>query len=130
MEKLRSHAIQKKVDKRLRDLNQSSHSPGNCNSCKLKSKRDGSVEVNVKNKVTWPHESILRGVNRQRVTYNQLTLTQWVQDFCKNILEESCNERKDITVSYLSDLMEDTTDFSWQRAKAAHAVSLCEMEWG
>ena len=26
--------------------------------------------------------------------------------------------------------MEDTTDFSWQEAKAAHAVLLCEMEWG
>ena len=33
-------------------------------------------------------------------------------------------------VSYLSDLMEDATDFSWQGAKAAHAVLLCEMERG
>ena len=33
-------------------------------------------------------------------------------------------------VSYLSDLMEDATDFSWQEAKAAHTVLLCEMEWG
>ena len=31
-------------------------------------------------------------------------------------------------VSYLSDPMEATTDFSWQGAKAAHAVLLCEME--
>ena len=130
MEKLRSHAIQKKVDKRLRDLNQSSHSPGNCNSSKVTSKRGGSVEVNVKNMVAWPHESILSGVNRQRVTYDQLMLTQWVQGLCKNILEESCNERKDIMVSYLRDLMKDATDFSWQGAKAAHAVLLCEMGWG
>ena len=33
-------------------------------------------------------------------------------------------------VSYLSDVMEDATDFSWQGAKAAHAVLLCEMERG
>ena len=33
-------------------------------------------------------------------------------------------------VSYLSDLMEDATDFSWQGAKVAHAVLLCEMERG
>ena len=33
-------------------------------------------------------------------------------------------------VSYLGDLMEDATDFSWQGAKAAHAVLLCEMEQG
>ena len=33
-------------------------------------------------------------------------------------------------VSYPGDLMEDATDFSWQWAKAAHAVLLCEMERG
>ena len=33
-------------------------------------------------------------------------------------------------VSYLGDLMEDATDFSWQGAKAAHAVLLCDMERG
>ena len=83
-----------------------------------------------KNKLVWPHESILGGVNMKRVTYDPLTLTQWVKDFCKNILKESCNERKYIMVSYFIDLMEDATDFAWQRAKAAHAVSFCEMEWG
>ena len=31
-------------------------------------------------------------------------------------------------VSYLADLMEDATNFSWQGAKAAHAVLMCEME--
>ena len=33
-------------------------------------------------------------------------------------------------IAYLGDLMEDATDFSWQGAKAAHAVLLCEMERG
>ena len=45
-------------------------------------------------------------------------------------MEEKCNERKHTMVSYLSDLMEDATDFSWQSTKAAHAVLLCEMERG
>ena len=31
-------------------------------------------------------------------------------------------------MAYLGDLMEDVTDFSWQGAKAAHAVLFCEME--
>ena len=130
MKQLKSNAIQKKVDSRLRELNHSSHLPGSDSSVKLKSKRGGSVEVNVKNKVSWPHEAILGGVSRQRVTYDQLTLTQWVQGFCKNIMEESCNDRRYTMVSYLNDLMEDATDFSWQSAKAAHAVLLCEMERG
>ena len=42
----------------------------------------------------------------------------------KNLLKE-----KNIMISYLGDQMEDATDFSWQGAKAAHAVLLCEMEW-
>ena len=33
-------------------------------------------------------------------------------------------------LQYLGDLMEDTVDFSWQNAKEAHAVLLCEMEQG
>ena len=70
------------------------------------------------------------GINRQRVTYDQLPLTQWVQEFCKNILEEKSSLRKDTMVSYLSDLLEDATCFTWQGAKAAHAVSMCEMEQG
>ena len=30
----------------------------------------------------------------------------------------------------MGELMEDATDFSWQGAKPAHAVLLCEMEHG
>ena len=48
----------------------------------------------------------------------------------RNVLEENDRGRRDIMISYLSDLMEDATDFSWQGAKAAHAVLLCEMERG
>ena len=70
------------------------------------------------------------GTARQRISYDQLTLTQWVQGFCCNILEEKSGSRKDLMISYLKDLMEDATDFSWQGAKAAHAVLLCEMERG
>ena len=124
---LKSSHIQKKVDKRIKDLNQSSRSAGKL---KYKSLRGGDVDVQVRHKVHWPHEAILSGVTRQRVAYDQLSLTQWVHGFCKNILEEKSESRKDSMISYLGDLMEDATDFSWQGAKAAHAVLLCEMERG
>ena len=81
IDKLRSHALQKKVDQRLRDLDHSSHLSGNNSKLKHKSKRGGNVEVSVKRKVSWPHEPILGGVSRQRVMYDQLSLTQWVQVF-------------------------------------------------
>ena len=48
------------------------------------------------------------------MNYDQLSLTEWVQGFCRNILEETNEDRKDIMVSYLADLMEDAMDFSWQ----------------
>ena len=31
-------------------------------------------------------------------------------------------------LEYLSEIMEDANDFSWQSAKASHAVLLCRME--
>ena len=70
------------------------------------------------------------GATRQRVNYDQLSLTQWVQGVCRNILEETSRDRKDIMVSYLADLIQNATDFTWQGAKAAHAVLMCEMERG
>ena len=126
---LRSSSVQKKVDKRLKDLEQSSQATGK-EGARFKSLRGGNVEVQVKHKVNWPHEAILGGATRQRMNYDQLSLTQWVQSFCRNVLDESDRGRRDIMISYLSDLMKDATDFSWQGAKAAYAVLLCEMERG
>ena len=57
------------------------------------SQKGVNVDVSVKNKVLWPHEAILGGINRKRVTYDQLSLIQWVQGFCKNILEEESEKR-------------------------------------
>ena len=48
----------------------------------------------------------------------------------QNILEEKSESTKDSMIAYLGDQMEDATDFSWQGAKAAHAVLLCNMERG
>ena len=127
LERLRSHALQKKVDRRIRNFDQSSHLSGNDSKLKHKSKRGGNVEVSVKKKVSWPHEPILGRVSRQRVTYDQLSLTHWVQGFCKNILEQKSSERRDIMVSYLGDLMEDATDFSC-RGQRQHTLC-CYVRW-
>ena len=127
LEVLKSHHLQQKVDKRIKELVESSHIQGKQ---KFKSQRGGEVDVQVKHKVHWPHEAILGGTARQRVTYDQLSMTQWVQGFCRNILEEKSGKRKDLMVAYLGDLREEATDFSWQGAKAAHAVLMCEMERG
>ena len=95
---------------------------------KYKSKRGGNVDCMVKNKVTWPQDTVLGGHSRQRVTYDQLNLTQWVQGFARNIIEEKSEDTRHHMLYYLADIKSDATDFSWQNAKAAHAVLLCDME--
>ena len=126
----KSEQLQKQVDSRLRQLKKASQKTGKHDSEKFKSKRGGGLEILVKNKVAWPHESILSGANRTRVTYDQLNITQWVQGFCRNIMDERDEKTRFQMVRYMSELMEDATDFTWQGAKAAHAVLLCEFERG
>ena len=120
--------IQKKVDDRENKALQETSGMDTCQ--KIKSKRGGPVEVLVKNKEAWPHKAILGGATRARLTYDQLSMSQWVQGFCRNILDEQEEGRREQMIGYIADLMEDATDFSWQEAKAAHAVLCCELERG
>ena len=46
-----------------------------------------------------------------------------MQGFREKILDD-CDEHKWYrTISYMSDLMKDVIDFSWQNAKDAHTIS-------
>ena len=124
-----SQSIQKQIDRSIAKLSKT-QCEGNDNSQKLKSKRGGPVDVIVQKKVSWPHEHILGGQNRQRLTYDQITMPQFVQGFVKNILDEQNEQNREHMLQYLGDIMEDASDFSWQSAKVSHAVLLCEMERG
>ena len=74
--------IQKAVVQRLSEL-QHLNSIGM--SQKMKSQCAG---VFVKHKVRWLHEYILAGSNKERVTYDQLTMGQWMAGFCRAMREE------------------------------------------
>ena len=72
LEVLKSHRLQEKVDKRIKELVQSSHCQGKL---KYKSQRGGDIDVQVKHKVHWP---TLGGTARQRVSYDQqLSSQKW-----------------------------------------------------
>ena len=43
---------------------------------KFKSQRGGSVDIYVKERVKRPHELVLAGNTEDRITYNQLNITQ------------------------------------------------------
>ena len=96
---------------------------------KIKSQR-GGPDVFVKNRVRWPHEHVLSGSTKERVTYDQLTVIQWVSGFCRTMQEEKNSKMREYMLDYLVSLMDDATDFSWGAAKASHAVLLCRMEQG
>ena len=118
--------IQLKVEERLKQL-QESDKPG-----KIKSLRGGGggVEVLVQNKVKWPHEYVLSGSSKERVSYDQLSILQWVAGFCPIMREEKNSDSKDFMLDYLVSLLDDAQDFSWEAEKSSHAVLLCRMEQG
>ena len=119
--------LQLKVDQRLQELSDLAKS-GTFQ--KIKSQSGGPVDVLIKNRVRWPHEYVLSGLNKERVSYDQLNVTQWVPGFGQTMRDESDPNLKQHMLDYLIALMDDANDFSWTSAKASHAVLLCRMEQG
>ena len=115
------------VDHPLRELADIAQT-GTCT--KVKSQRGGQVDVFVRTRVKWPHEFILSGSSKERISYDQLSMPQWMAGFCRTMREETNLNLRDHMLNYLIDLMDDATDFSWSAAKASHAVLLCCMEQG
>ena len=75
-----SRAVQRKIDQTVAEMEAESRNEGN--DLTIESKR-GCLDVLVQTKVSWPHECILGGITRQRLTYDQLTKSQFVQGFTK-----------------------------------------------
>ena len=126
-DKLRQEAyIQKEVQARLLHL----ADRAKAGTDKIKSQRGGPVDVFVSKRVKWPHEYVLAGQTKDRISYNQLSPIQWMVGFCRSIREESDSKTRENMLDYCINLLEDATDFSWSSAKASHAVLLCRMEQG
>ena len=121
----RSRSIQEQVDTRIKELQAVNKDKG-----KFKSQRGGSETIWVKNEIAWPHNFVLSGNMKNRVTYDNLSLSQWVSGFATIIKDENDVETKNKMLEYLSELMEDSHDFGWSSAKGSHAVLLCRMEEG
>ena len=64
------------------------------------------------------------------MSYDQLSVTQWMAGFCRIMKEEQNSENQKFMLDFLISLLDDANDFSWDAAKASHAVLLCRMEQG
>ena len=73
--------------------------------------KGGSVDIYVKERVKWDHEFVLAGNTKDRITYNQLNITQWTAGFCRIMKEENCRMTKDHMLDYLIALLDDSNDF-------------------
>ena len=120
-----NESVQSEVDKRLAELEKLNET---ATRGRLKSQRGGPGEFSVKRMVDWPQNFILTGSRKTRPTYDDLTFTQWVSGFVRCIQEEKSDVAKECMLDYLGNLMEDASDFSWEAAKASHAIALTNME--
>ena len=64
------------------------------------------------------------GTNKERVSYDELLVTQWVAGFCRSMREEQNLQMRDYKLDYLVSLVDDSHDFSWAVEKANHTVLL------
>ena len=125
LDNLRSSSrIQAEVDARIKEVQKLSDK-GKC-----KSQRGGSETVFFKHDIQWPQNFILGGNSKSRVSYDSLSISQWVSGFATIIKDEKDPQTKQNMLEYLSEIMDDSHDFGWATAKDAHAVLLCRMEEG
>ena len=62
----------------------------------------------------------MSGTHKERVSYDQLMVSQWVAGFCRSMREEQNLQMRDY-IDYFISLLDDSQDFSWAVTKASHA---------
>ena len=83
----------------------------------------------VKNRVKRPHEYILVGPNKERVSYNnQLTVVQWVAGFCRTMWEEHRHGVRDHMLDYMIALLHDAQHFSGEVVSWAKTKKLTKLK--
>ena len=107
------HKIQQAVDHRLQQL-ASLNEKGT-----LKSQRGGGDQITVKCQVPWPQNFVVMGTSKNRVSYDNLSVFQWVAGFCTIMTEEPDEKVKNAMLEYVTDLMEDM----WHEAVAGIVFS-------
>ena len=106
-----SRSVQEQVDTRICELQ-------GLDKGKFKLQRGGSETIWVKKEVASPHNHVLGGSSKNRVNYDNLTISQWVSGFATIIRDESDLSIKNQMLEYLAEIIEDSHDFGWGLRKA------------
>ena len=124
------------VQRRLNELQQQAvpQPTGNANNF-IQQGLSGSTSNPKKNKkekveVVWPQVCVFVGHLRSRVTYEQLTQSQFVLGYLRSVQDEENPLIRSNMVEYLTELFQNVCDYGWQAAKGAHLVVMTKMEDG
>jgi hypothetical protein len=94
-----------------------------------KSGRTKTVHDVIVNDVEWPHYHVHRTSNEKSVTYDDLSLPEFVLGTLKSIvLTETMSTMAEIKINHLSDLMADAEDFQWPVLRQYHGTILQDLE--
>ena len=74
--------------------------------------------------MAWPQNYVLLGPDKRRPTYDQLDSIHWMSGCLKSVADLSEWDKP----KYLTDLLQDAADFTFESPKACHAVVLTTME--
>ena len=121
--------IQKRVQERIHAMDQAA-APHISGKPVLKSGRFRTAEAHTQKLIPWPHEFSYTGPMRKTVNYDELDPLQFIIGYNKIVLMEPDVNIRQSMLKYITKLMQDALDYSWEAARSANACLLTEMERG
>ena len=125
--------LQTKVSERLLELSnplELTQDPSNTPKGKRSGRNKTVHDVIVKD-VVWPHYHVQRTCTEKPVTFDDLTLPEFVNGTLKAVMAtESMSPMAKIQLNHLAELMGDAEDFAWPTLRQYHGVILQDLEMG
>ena len=123
-----TQSVHEKVNRRYQELEHSMQvSPGNLDI--LLETIQKKVCKDSKQKIKWPQDLAFVGSLRKRPPYDQLTTCQWLFGFLR-IRQKEQDPTCQREYEFVTELLQDACDYSWEAAKGDHSVLLHHMEDG
>ena len=116
--------VQDRVNQRYAEIEQSANNnamQGNSLDLLLNFLQN-KVEKSPKQKVKWPQDYVFVGPQRTKPSYQGLNECQWFLGFLHMRQDESDINKGENMIDYVTELMQDAVDYSWEAAKGSHFV--------